>query len=516
MKKFLSLLLALTMILACASAFADGAESTFIVDEPITLKMAVAANGYCLVPWSEKAYYQQLSAETNVYFEWNELDDWTTQTNLMVASGDMPDVFFQSISSNTLSENLDLFVELTDLIYEYDPSLVKLYEDEPGVLAASKSSDGGIYRLANQFSFNLDNAIGTMFWINQDWLDAVGMENPTNIEEFEAVLRAFRDNDPNGNGAKDEIPLSLQETGWAGKFSDMFGIFGVLYDTSNYVDCDDEGKVYLQASKPEFYQALVWLNGLAKEGLLDTESFSQTGDQFTAKISQNILGVCAKYNPLNFLDGFVPMNPIVGPNEVTLIEGTKDSTLNNALLISNTCAYPDVVVKLHEYVNSDFTRKYCNRYGEYGVYWEFTGEGLDYILHDYDSQPPEGYEFWDQYVYTVGETGRNGFAFFSKDNLSHNVSPKTARETGILAYQPYFPKVEYHAGPLDEMENSERSLLFTELDAYIQTFVADAIFGEINEDLWNAHLDNLQKLNVDRYLELCQKAYDTYLSLISD
>jgi putative aldouronate transport system substrate-binding protein len=513
MKKTLSILLAALLVLfSFGGAFAE--VELPIVEEPVTLKVCVASSGYCLVPWSEKEFYKNLSAETNVYFDWNELDDWTTQTNLLVASGDTPDLFFGSISSTTLAENLDMFYELTDMINEYAPSLVNVFEQEPSVLAAAKASDGGIYVLPNQFTFNLDNAIGTMFWINQDWLTAVDKENPTTIEEFEDVLVAFRDLDPNGNGQKDEIPLSLQETGWAGKFSDMFGIFGVLYDTSNYVDCDTEGTVYFQAEQPEFYEALVWLNHLAKEGLLDQESFSQTGDQFTTKISQNILGVCAKYNPLNFLDGYVPMNPIVGPNEVTLIEGTKDSTVNNNLLIPLTCECPEVVVKVYEYVNSDFSRRMSNRYGVQGVYWDFTGEGDDYVLHDYDGTPPEGYEFWDQYVYTVGETGSAGFALFSRDHLSHNVSPKTARETGILAYQPYFPEVEYHAGPLTEAENSERSLLFTEIDAYVRTFVSDAIFGEINEDIWNAHLGNLQKLQVERYVELCQTAYNNYVALL--
>lgn len=511
MKKTLSIIMAAVLLLTMGSAFAVELP---IVAEPTTFVVAVGTSGYCLIPWAEKPFYQAITAETNIVFEWQELDDWSTQTNLQIASGDTPDIYMGGLNVTTFNENLDMFHELTDLINANAPTLLKAFEEEPALLASIKSSDGGIYKLPNQYSFNLDNAIGTQYWINQNWLDAVNLENPTNIEELEAVLVAFRDLDPNGNGEADEIPFSMQETGWAGKFSSLFGTYGVLYDTANYVDCDDEGKVYFQASQEAFYDALVWINGMAADGLIDKESFSQSGDQLSTKISQNVLGIVAKYNPQNFLDGFVPMHVIVGPNEKTLYEGTNDSAVGNNVTIPATCENPEAIVKLWEYINSDFTKKLSNRYGEEGVYWEYTGSGNNYVLHDYDSVPPEGYEFWDQYVYTMGETGSAGFSFFTKADLANNVSPKTVRETGIIEYQPYFPAVEYHAAALEGDLASEKNMLYVELDAYVQTFVSNAIFGEINEDVWNTHLEALQKLDVDRYVELCQMSYDAYCELL--
>lgn len=513
MKKILSLVLAVALMACTFAAMAD-TVSTPIVPEPKTFTVAVATNGYCLIPWKDKPFYQKLAEETNVCFEFNELNDWSQQTNLMIASDDMPDLFLGSIDNNMLNENLDMFWELTDMVNEYCPTLQELFVEEPSVLARLKSSDGGIYRLPMGFTLNLDNSIDTQYWINQDWLEAVGKAMPTNIEELEDVLIAFRDMDPNGNGQKDEIPFSFQQTGWAGKVTDLFGIFGVLCDTSTYVACDDEGVVYFEGQQDEFYQALVWLNHLASENLLDKESFSQTGDQFTAKLSQNIIGICAKYNPTNFISGYTPLGIILGPNEKTLFAGTNDSGAGNPISIAASCDDPETLVKLYEYVNSDFARRMSNRYGEEGVYWEFTGNGTEYILHDYDSQPPEGYEFWDQYVYTMGETGSSGMMFFSKAHLAQNVSPKTARETGILAVQAYFPTVEYHASAIASDLATEKNMLYTELDAYMQTFLNSAIFGTIDEGIWEAHLNELQKLKVDRYVELCQASYDAYLALI--
>lgn len=46
-------------------------------------------------------------------------------------------------------------------------------------------------------------------FINKKWLDAVGAEVPTTTEEFAEVLRLFKENDPNGNGEADEIPMTF-------------------------------------------------------------------------------------------------------------------------------------------------------------------------------------------------------------------------------------------------------------------------------------------------------------------
>ena len=47
-------------------------------------------------------------------------------------------------------------------------------------------------------------------YINTKWLERVGKEMPTTMEEFHDVLVAFRDMDANGNGdATDEIPFDF-------------------------------------------------------------------------------------------------------------------------------------------------------------------------------------------------------------------------------------------------------------------------------------------------------------------
>ena len=57
-------------------------------------------------------------------------------------------------------------------------------------------------------------------FVYKPWLDKQGMDVPETTEEFKDMLIAFRDQDPNGNGKKDEIPY-LSWMGWGG--SSPFG-----------------------------------------------------------------------------------------------------------------------------------------------------------------------------------------------------------------------------------------------------------------------------------------------------
>ena len=68
------------------------------------------------------------------------------------------------------------------------------------------SADGNIYTLV-QFNPETWNLTPYRIYINMKWLDNLGLETPTTTDELRDVLQAFREQDPNGNGVTDEIPL---------------------------------------------------------------------------------------------------------------------------------------------------------------------------------------------------------------------------------------------------------------------------------------------------------------------
>lgn len=67
--------------------------------------------------------------------------------------------------------------------------------------------DGHIYTLPGKKPLR-PKGCDTPF-INKAWLDRLGLEIPTTVDEWYEVLKAFKEQDANGNGdPNDEIPLT--------------------------------------------------------------------------------------------------------------------------------------------------------------------------------------------------------------------------------------------------------------------------------------------------------------------
>ena len=102
-------------------------------------------------------------------------------------------------------------------------------------------------------------------WINTKWLDEMGMEIPTTLDEFKEVLLAFRDQDPNGNGEQDEIPLGLRDPNTVYQLGGPFGLGYQMRDTYNI---DENGTVHNWLCDDAFKEYLIYLNDLYEEGLI--------------------------------------------------------------------------------------------------------------------------------------------------------------------------------------------------------------------------------------------------------
>lgn len=95
--------------------------------------------------------------------------------------------------------------------------------------------------------------------INKDWLEKVGMEMPTTLDELHDVLVAFKENDCNGNGdATDEIPMSFMANNWCAGMTTLFAGFGFT-DYNEDHRAIDNGKVYYQATSENYKNAIALL-----------------------------------------------------------------------------------------------------------------------------------------------------------------------------------------------------------------------------------------------------------------
>lgn len=231
---------------------------------------------------------------------WNGGTDYLQQLRLRIASGDLPDVFMPwgGIEAELIAN--DALADITDLVPTNMPVFYGNVSDDVWTFIRSMSKDGeSIYILPSvQYT-----PLGGM--IRADWLERIGMEMPATVEEYVAVLRAFKQQDANGNGdPKDELPTSGREYGrW---MDHLFAPFGVAM-IEGYPDwAMYDGTVQYSAVQPEMKAAIGWIRELYAEGLLDPETFINTGKVWGAKTKAGKVG--SWYHGLHWADSrYVPI-----------------------------------------------------------------------------------------------------------------------------------------------------------------------------------------------------------------
>src|SRR5690606_345994 len=175
-----------------------------------------------------------------------------------------------------------LFLPLNDLIDEYCVEVKRIFKDYPDIKELVTANDGNIYTMPYvNDCFHCNCGIERM-WIYRPWLDELGLSMPTTLDEFEDVLTAFVNEDPNGNGKRDELPLMAHaHPGWPAPLSNFFmGSFlynpgGPASNRPNPWLYLNNGKVDFVANKPEWREGLRYQHRLFAKGLIAKESFTQ-------------------------------------------------------------------------------------------------------------------------------------------------------------------------------------------------------------------------------------------------
>ncbi|MET3848463.1 ABC-type glycerol-3-phosphate transport system substrate-binding protein [Paenibacillus sp. OAE614] len=251
-----------------------------IVKEPITLNVLTVRWGNMGDTFTKNTWLQNLEKETNIKINWQVMssNDWGEQKSIMLASGTLPDIVFGDIafSDSDIVNNLSLFQPLDDYIDKYMPNLKAAMEESPELKKLSTFPDGKIYSLPARLPSRPVTQNQPV--INKAWLDRLGLQVPETIDELHQVLKAFKENDPNGNGKKDEIPYS-----GSGDISmDLLNPFGITDLNGTGMMIKDGKPVYYPTSE-EYKEAIKWAHQLFSEGLIDQELFTQDNTMLTAK-----------------------------------------------------------------------------------------------------------------------------------------------------------------------------------------------------------------------------------------
>lgn len=222
MKKLVALLLAVLMVMS-AAAFAEPVVSEPempLTDTPANYDAMIVLHGMDVSDPNEKSLYVAREEQTGVNIEWTVIPSTSQAERIATtfASGELPDLFVNMLNnSDVLTYGMSgALLPISDYL-EYMPNFSSILETMPDVKAAVTMPDGKIYGLPqiNMWSVWPGNGVyqRSSVFINKNWLEKLGLEVPTTTDELIEVLRAFKEQDPNGNGIADEIPLSFVYNG---------------------------------------------------------------------------------------------------------------------------------------------------------------------------------------------------------------------------------------------------------------------------------------------------------------
>ena len=275
---------------------------------------------------NNRTIFKRLQEKTNVEIEWTAIqsDQWGDKITLNMANPKtLTDfIFTAGFGDSDLLKYADqgIIIPLEEYIDAYMPNLSAVFEKYPEYRTMSTDSEGHIWALPWIEQLGSEKTaiqtIDNMSFINKKWLDFLGLEMPTTVDEFEQVLIAFRDHaselqaEFNIDGSI--IPMSCIVNDGGQDPCILINGFGEGYgdaDKGRHIAVTDDLKVICSATQQGFKDGIAWLHSLYEQGLIDPEAFTQEWSTYVSKGKSGRYGVCFSWDVANIdnLQDWVPL-----------------------------------------------------------------------------------------------------------------------------------------------------------------------------------------------------------------
>ena len=483
----------------------------------------------------------QLQEEAGIEIDWNVMSDsLSEQVNVRIAGGELPDAFMGVGFSNYDLTNYGsdgTFIDLTPyLTEEYMPNLCKILEENPDIRSAITMSDGGIYGLPAGEKMGTagigaeeDHSIYTIpqfSMINKAWLDELGMEVPTTLDELHEALVAFKENDMSakyyGNAEGSTIPMSTGFDQWCWGQNIFYAGFGFTNwpnDVINDLILNPDGKVEFVCASEKYRNALTYFHDWYAEGLMDQEMFSQSDTQLIAKCSQGYVGVSTWWyiEELmgDYADDYVFLPILDGPDgthNVTVRTG--GATNSGNLSITSECESPVNLLKFFDqWYDPEIVMQL--QYGPIGTY--FTEQDADGVWKSITDD-----EAKEKFGKTAGELKGEYEVYGPKLILSDYYSTTFKMEDRAIErltdlndfWMPYVDSTVTY--PVDCVYTEDELDIIDQYKADFENTVAEQEGlwlkeGGPTDAEWESYISKLtESCGMEDLLEVYQAAYDRY------
>ena len=200
----------------------------------------------------------------NVEVEFVKVPRWTEtdEINNLLAAGTAPDICL-TYSYPTIQTYADMggVIDLQDLVVDNKNDLPHLWDwlGQTNMYWDKSVEDGTLWAIEGKRANN--NRIVT--YIRKDWLDTLGLKEPTTREEFYDCICAFRDNADTllGKDAKQMVPFSVSsDVGWRAALIIESFMDPDITDKEFYVNGFDDRKLTQNGTKEAIRLLNQWYN----------------------------------------------------------------------------------------------------------------------------------------------------------------------------------------------------------------------------------------------------------------
>jgi ABC-type sugar transport system, periplasmic component len=505
LRKNLTITLALvcTLMLLGSSGNTISALASTATELPAELSIFYSSTS-SLADRSDTDFIRYIEEQTNTKISIIDAPsgEANNKLNVLIASSSEPDicqVYALNIINNYGQQGA--FHELGDIIASQMPNTIATLNDD--ALTKMKASDGKIYNIPY-----IQNTGAPSFFIREDWLQNLGLERPTTLDEYYNVLKLFTQNDPDGNGEADTYGLGYQMN----RLELLCGPFGI--PSAQWIDADDGSLIYSDVS-PQMKEALAFGAKLYAEKIIDPEFAIMKSEQFEQRLTSGGYGVMMaasstvmRYNlaiqnlvPEGELKFLLPpkANGVSKGYSATLpiVDGTDGKTFGGFVGISTNTKELDSAVNLLDWFFSDAGKR-ASIWGVEGIHYEMVDNWPQLI------PALKGAENSANYVAEIGSywlAGDIAVKAGGDNSLWLQVNNPLAVGNMILSLDSAFNKIVHFNTPTGDSAtgdiNKAKSEIFTQI----------IMNGISVEDGWTQWINEFNRLGGETWTQEVNESY---------
>lgn len=493
-----------------------------IVDRPVKLKIAIPQSAIA-GNWENNKFTKWYAERTGVDVEWitlpGEAQDAATRLNAMFSSNDLPDM----ISGGHLTPTQTFswaqqkqLIPLQGLMQDYAPNTLEAVKSYEFNYNSQFAPDGNLY----SFPDINDCYHCRFFWnkafIYKPFLEQVGMEMPTTLQELEDAMTAIVEKTDAEFGFSSYVEIPIDSY-----FPQSWG-----YSTTDPWLIVKDGKVDVSFKQEGWRKSLAYMASLVDKKLLDPRHFNQTSEQMQRLTAANKVAVLGVTNEgavspdLKEQVKWQELGPLKGPDGAQVATWDYNIGINfGQAAITSACQTPEVAVAwLDNLMELETTLR--SNFGALGEDWEWgkSGEfGANGRSALYSVTPvPEGKTnvgAWvDQKILSYRSVDvRDGQAQNNTGQSQEQV--KAAYEARKQRFEPY-KEPEDQQFPL-VFQTPEQAAQLPDVQVTLTNFIKQTmqqvVDGKIDftdDAAWQKFQNDLTSRGLDTYLQINQAAYD--------